>query len=138
MGFVRSRVDIEEMLNSCKIEWEKLSDSEYKDVVCKWRESFEAKAKNNDFAQSHDKAIYKLEENLPFNGYLFNLPNYKYLPVTSSSHDPTFCYKIENVSIIERKKLNDLHAIICNDDFTFTCVFNHEGQACVPEYFFVV
>ena len=136
MGFVRNRIDIEEMLDANTTEWKKLNDSEYKEIIQKWRDSFEEKAINNNPTLSHDKAIYKLQENLPFNGYLFNLPGYKHLPVTASPHDPTFGYRIENINKIERKKLNDFQAIICKDDFSFTCVFNHEGQACVPEYYF--
>ena len=76
-----------------------------------------------------------LESNLPFSGYIFNLPNYKYLPVTPSAHDPTYGYVVENMKTIDRSTLNWAEAVLSDVNFRFTCVFNHEGESMIPEIF---
>jgi hypothetical protein len=135
MGILKQKVELEDMFEKLELTWKPMSDSEYRTVVSNWRNAFEAVLIENIKLKESDDAIYKLEEKFPFTGYIFNLPNYKYLPVTPSSYDPSYGYVVENISEIDREALNRSEAIICDAGFNFTCAFNHEGQSGIPEIY---
>ena len=136
MGYVKSHLQMEAMLDASAISWAQLTDCEYASLVSKWRASFDELVRAQTYAAQGVYAIEFLESQVPFSGWVFNLPNYRFLPVVPSSQDPTFGYEVGNLSSIKRDELNSAEAIVCAADFEFCCVFNHEGGALVPEILF--
>lgn len=135
MGFLKTNAQLETMMNRLKTNWSYMSDSQYKEVVANWENKFEEKAKVTRYDPQGDDALTKVSEKLPIFGFIFNLPNYKHLPVTPSGHDPAYGYAFENLQNIDREILNVAEAIICDENYKFTCVFNHEGQALILEIY---
>ena len=84
MGFLKAKLSLEKMMDGINVTWEYMKDSEYKNTVSKWRSKFEQKLIENRIEGESDGAVLALESELPITGYIFNLPNYKYLPVVPS------------------------------------------------------
>ncbi len=121
MSILRQKLEVEETLEQQGVAWKHMDDKAYKEVVSKWRGKFENKLSTRDYLFKAGAAIEKLEANLPFSGYIFNLPNYKHLPVTPSSYDPTYGYVVENMKTIDRSTLNWAEAVLSDENFQFTC-----------------
>lgn len=136
MGIVSRNELLEDYLSGIGVEWHALSDKEYRLLIKQWRESFEENLAN-DVTVSGSKAILLLEEKLPFTGYLFNCPNYRYLPFTVSSESGrfTFAYKIIGLPGIDRASFNELEFIMCDMNYEYMCVFNHEAPDWFPEIY---
>ena len=132
---LRHKIEVERILEQQGVAWEFIDDKRYKEVVSKWRNTFENSLANKCYLGKTGAAVEKLETTLLFTGYIFNLPNYKYLPVTPSAHEPSYGYTVENMEVIDRSTLNRAEAILTDINFRFTCVFNHEGESMIPEIF---
>ena len=136
MGFVKRCYQLEEFLDEQGCKWSSLRDSDYRSLIQSWKSTFESLMMGGYYQAKGDMAISSLREMLGSGVYIFNVPNYKYLPVTPSQHDPTYGYYVENISSINRNLFNQIEAVVCDKEMEFMCVFNHEGQALVPEFFY--
>lgn len=107
-----------------------------KNNIRHWRDAFEDMLAEN-LCMTGGKGIALLEEKLPCSCYLFNCPNYSYLPTTQHSEqgNVTFAYKVTNLQDLDRPVFNNLEVIICEENLSFMCAFNHEAPDWVPEVF---
>ena len=135
MSILRQKVEIEESFEKNGVVWRHMDDKTYKKVVAGWRDVFEARLACRDYVAKTGAAIEMLESNLPFSGYVFNLPNYSHLPVTPSAFDSTYGYIVDAMKTVDRSTLNRAEAVLSEANFRFTCVFNHEGESMIPEIF---
>jgi len=135
MSIVRRNMILEEYFTKFTSNWHPLSDTEYRNLIENWRSKFEEKLKVRDM-QTGDKGFIKLREKLPFGGFVFNCPNYRYLKNNrGSDRQSTFAYSIEEIIEIERMTMNSSGAIICNDWFEYMCAFNFDAPGGIPEIF---
>ncbi len=134
MGFVKKNINLEEYLNSINIEWQMLTDTEYKRVL-KELNGFIDSSSYSLF--SGGEAYSKLMNQLPLNGYIFSAPKHKYFSVyENGDENHTFGYLVENVEHLDREAINCIECVVANEELSFACVFNHEWQAHCPEQYF--
>ena len=136
MGFIKQCNQLEAFFARQCGSYQLLSDSEYRKVIKEWRSAFEDSITINADHKAGDKAILALSSRLPLSGYIFNMPGYKFLPVVPLSTDPAYSYRIVDLREIDESLFNKVEAVVCNSSFDYTCVFNHEAQACVAEMFY--
>jgi len=130
--------ELEDYLDEHNYSWVQLSDSEYRNLIKEWRKIFEPLLIEGYSRVHGDMAVSNLISRLGSGMYVFNVPNYKYLPVTPSQQDPTYGYHVERLDSIKRELFDRIEAVICDDKMAFMCAFNHEGQSLVPEVFYEI
>ena len=136
MGILSINSELEDFFHLTKVEWSKLKDRQYREFIIHWREAFEENLANG-IVQHGNHAFGLLESKLSFSGFIFNCPNYKYLPVTENSERGgyTFAYKVNELATINRALFNTEELIICSENFDFMCAFNHEAPELIPEIY---
>ena len=133
MGFVKRNIELEELLDSVGASWEPLTDHEYRSVLSGINEFIE---EENYSSLSGDEAYKEIESKLPFKGYIFSAPRHKLFSVyESGGENRTIGYSIDNLTRLNREKLNHIECVVTNKQLTFACVFNHEWQAMCPELY---
>lgn len=135
MGFVRGNGKIEECLNHSGAEWRILSDSEYKMVVKKWKESFELLIDNFPKWRGYD-ALELLTSKLGDEIYIFNVPNY-FITTQPLRNKPTYAYIVTSLKSFDRQIFNSEEAIIYSIKLNFMCVFSSE-EWVIPELYFEI
>ena len=135
MGFVKTNSEIEQFLVENNFSWNVLNDSEYRVLMKNWKNSFEQILIDANFYKSGETAITHLISKLGGEVFIFNAPNYKYLPVPPASDSPTYGYYVEKLTKLERELFNRNEAIVTDIDFSFMCAFNHEAQFQFPELY---
>ena len=134
MGFVKRNVELEEWLDSMRVEWSFLSDSEYKKIL-KQLGSFIETGEYSLY--SGDDAFSMVESQLPLNGYIFSAPKNKYFSVyESGGENSTFGYRVKGLGYLVREVINKIECVVTNDNLSFACMFNHEWQAHCPEQYY--
>jgi hypothetical protein len=135
MGIVKTFSELESYLDGANIRWEILSDKEYRKLVTMWRNSFENNLISEMCIQG-SKGFRILESRLPLDGYLFNCPNYTYLPNNEGKdRQLTFGYRIKELKSLDRNMLNAFGVILCNAKYSYMCAFNLDGPDGFPEVY---
>jgi hypothetical protein len=136
LGFVKENQYIENWLASQEAMFCGIKDSEYRQLLKNWRHHFESAIKSNYYVVQGDKAMLAIEDQLPCNIFIFNLPGSKLLPASTSLNSPTYGYFVDELGSIDRELLNYSDAILCDNNFKFTCVYTHEWQTlALPKYY---
>lgn len=132
MGFIRRNSAIEIFCDEHGIEWELLSDQEYKSLLKDWRASFEKLIFEKNGIKG-DSAVECLKQRLPLDFYIFNMPDNRYFGVRSREPKNTFAYRVFSLNIIDRELFNREEVIMCDIDILVTSIFNHEAPYMHPE-----
>lgn len=136
MGFVNINEEIESWLESGDISYDKLSDSEYKKVLSVWRSSFETIIEDSNHMYKGERAMYAVEESLPFNGFIFSYTGSKLLPASVSTKNKVYGYRVKRITNLNRQILNLNDAIVCHENFEFSCIYTHEWLSfALPKYY---
>ncbi len=135
MGIVRRNYEIEKYLNYASAEWCILSDSEYKIVMRKWKESFELLIDDFPKWRGYD-ALELLTSKLGGEMYIFNAPNY-FIVTQPLQNKPTYAYIVTSLKSFDRLIFNSEEAIVCSVEFDFMCAFSSE-EWVMPELFFEI
>jgi len=129
MGFVKRSIALEEYLDSERMEWEPLSDAEYRKVfekVCKYVEVTKLHSSTRG-----ERAFHKLEKYLPCTGYIFSSPGHKEFSLLTTG--TTFGYKVKNITAIDREKLHPIEYVLVDDTLSFAYTNNHERMEALYE-----
>lgn len=134
MSFVKRNIELEEYLNSENMEWNHISDQDYKNII----DELNSFISTNEYVSMEgDSAYQKITSQLPGNCYIFSSPKHKYFSIYSEGGpNLTFGYKVVNFNITDREKLNKIECVVANVGLSFCCVFNHEWQASCPEVYY--
>ncbi len=127
MGFLKRNIEIEDYLDKEDVMWEFLSDRTYQQIFSSWKMIYEAKVNEKIYEERGD-FTETLNSKSPFEGYLFNAPNYKFLydKFRTLHSRPTFGYKINCNGIKRHFVLQKNLSVICDIDFNFTFAFHAE------------
>ncbi|MBF7073965.1 hypothetical protein ISG33_11195 [Glaciecola sp. MH2013] len=135
MGILKRYLEIEDYLSNAASNYFIEKDLSYAKVIKLWRSKYELDLTCGNMLRG-ERALQALSNNLPFDGYILNLPNYKFLPSTcGSDRQVTFCYHVEKLEIIDRSLLNSFGAVVIQYDMNFMCAFNKEGPVGYPEIY---
>lgn len=135
MGIISRYERLEEYFQMESINWKYISDKEYKWLIKNWQGSFEKFLAAKEFMLG-DKGFRRLEAQLPFDCFVFNCPNYRYLLNTCGrDRQVTFGYQLEAINKIDRQIMNGCGAILSEKNFNFMCAFNFDAPSGYPEIY---
>jgi hypothetical protein len=135
MGIIARDLHLEEYLDTYSKEWFLLSDKEYRTLIKEWKISFEERLISKSTVHL-EKVNESLKSKFPINCFVFNCPNYGYLPNNQGAdRQQTYAYKVNNLSSLDRNVLNSIGSILCSENFSFMCAFNPDGPVGFPEVY---
>lgn len=137
MGLLSVNPELETFLDAETDRWRMLSDKEYRDLIRRWRETFEAKFHSTDPQLTGQHALAHVESQLlPASGFVFQVPGYRYGPA-SASRKTAFAYEFEQMSGTNHDLLNWEDAILVDADMTWCCFYTHEAGALAQPAFYL-
>ncbi len=133
MGFVKRNIELEEYLDSKRIAWSHISDSEYRRILGELNGVINSGTYLESFG---DSAFSRFLNRLPSNGFIFSAPKHKLFSVYAEGGENfTFGYSVSVFDHPERDKLNKIECVFSDEELSYACVFNHEWQAFCPELY---
>jgi hypothetical protein len=134
MGLIRASYALEDCLRDHAAHWQSLRDSEYAELVQKWRSVFNPIIEAAAALRRRDRAMKELQARLPCDAVRFNGVYVPRLAIFGQRRPSG--YRACGLRSLDRKLANRLDLIVAPVDLSWCCVLSHEAYSFVSEELF--